>query len=193
MTHPDRFLLAGLMGFPVMHSRSPKLHNYWLAQHGLAGTYLPLAIKADGLRAALRALPALGFAGCNLTIPHKEAALGMVDRVDPLARPHRRDELRRRRSRRIARRPEPRRLRLHRKHPRGAAGLARRCRPDRGDRRRRRRPRGAGGTDRPRRPRDPADQSHPGTRPGPGAGIGRPGARAAVGGSRVRARATRQC
>jgi shikimate dehydrogenase len=86
MTHPDRFLLAGLMGFPVMHSRSPKLHNYWLAQHGLAGTYLPLAIKADGLRAALRALPALGFAGCNLTIPHKVAALDMVDRVDPLAR-----------------------------------------------------------------------------------------------------------
>jgi len=86
MTHPDRFLLAGLMGFPVMHSRSPKLHNYWLARYGLAGTYLPLAIKADGLRAALRALPALGFAGCNLTIPHKEAALGLVDRVDPLAR-----------------------------------------------------------------------------------------------------------
>jgi shikimate dehydrogenase len=85
MTHPDRFLLAGLMGFPVMHSRSPKLHNYWLAQYGLTGSYLPLAIKADGLRAALRALPALGFAGCNLTIPHKEAALGMVDRVDPLA------------------------------------------------------------------------------------------------------------
>jgi shikimate dehydrogenase len=74
------------MGFPVMHSRSPKLHNYWLAQHGLTGTYLPLAIKADGLRAALRALPALGFAGCNLTIPHKVAALDMVDRVDPLAR-----------------------------------------------------------------------------------------------------------
>jgi shikimate dehydrogenase len=86
MTHPDRFLLAGLMGFPVMHSRSPKLHNYWLARYGLAGTYVPLAIKADGLRAALRALPALGFAGCNLTIPHKEAALGLVDRVDPLAR-----------------------------------------------------------------------------------------------------------
>src|SRR5215475_11100655 len=86
MTHPDRFLLAGLMGWPVMHSRSPKLHNYWLAQHGLAGTYVPLAIKADDLRAALRALPALGFSGCNLTIPHKEAALAIVDTVDPLAR-----------------------------------------------------------------------------------------------------------
>jgi shikimate dehydrogenase len=86
MPHPDRFLLAGLMGFPVMHSRSPKLHNYWLSQHGLAGAYLPLAITTEGLRAALRALPALGFSGCNLTIPHKEAALDIVDRVDPLAR-----------------------------------------------------------------------------------------------------------
>jgi shikimate dehydrogenase len=86
MAHPDRFLLAGLMGWPVMHSRSPKLHNYWLSRHGLAGTYLPLAIRAEGLRAALRALPALGFSGCNLTIPHKVAALEIVDRVDPLAR-----------------------------------------------------------------------------------------------------------
>ena len=84
--HPDRFLLAGLMGWPVMHSRSPMLHNYWFRQHGLPGSYVPLAIKADGLRAALRALPALGFAGSNLTIPHKEAALEIVDRVDPLAR-----------------------------------------------------------------------------------------------------------
>jgi shikimate dehydrogenase len=86
MTHPDRFLLAGLMGFPVMYSRSPKLHNYWLAQYGLIGAYLPLAIRTEGLRDALRALPALGFSGCNLTIPHKEAALAIVDRVDPVAR-----------------------------------------------------------------------------------------------------------
>src|SRR5262244_2784123 len=86
MAHPDRFLLAGVMGDPVMHSRSPKLHNYWLAKYGLTGTYVPLAIKAEHLRAALRALPALGFSGCNLTIPHKEAALSIVDKVDPLAR-----------------------------------------------------------------------------------------------------------
>ncbi len=85
MTHPDRFLMAGVMGWPVMHSRSPKLHNFWFAEHGLAGTYVPLAIKPDGLRAALRALPALGFAGCNLTIPHKEAAMGIVDEIDPTA------------------------------------------------------------------------------------------------------------
>src|ERR1700730_6133776 len=86
MSHPDRFLMAGIMGWPVMHSRSPKIHNYWLTKHGLAGTYVPLAIPAEGLRAALRALPALGFAGCNLTIPHKEAAFEIVDRVDPVAR-----------------------------------------------------------------------------------------------------------
>src|SRR6516162_526569 len=82
MTHPDRFLLSGVMGYPVMHSRSPKLHNYWLAKYGLTGTYVPLTIKAE----PLRALPALGFSGCNLTIPHKEAALAIVHKVDPLAR-----------------------------------------------------------------------------------------------------------
>jgi shikimate dehydrogenase len=86
MAHPERFLMAGLMGWPVMHSRSPKIHNFWLAKYGLSGTYVPLAIRAEGLRAALRALPALGFAGCNLTIPHKEAAFEIVDRVDTLAR-----------------------------------------------------------------------------------------------------------
>jgi shikimate dehydrogenase len=86
MTHADRFLLAGVMGFPVMHSRSPRLHNYWLAHYGLPGTYLPLAITRERLGAALRALPALGFSGCNLTIPHKQAALDLVDNVDALAR-----------------------------------------------------------------------------------------------------------
>jgi shikimate dehydrogenase len=85
MAHPDRFLLAGLMGWPVMHSRSPALHNYWFAQHGLAGTYVPLAIRPEGLGTALRALAPLGFSGCNLTIPHKEAALSFVDEVDPVA------------------------------------------------------------------------------------------------------------
>ena len=86
MSHPDRFLLAGVMGWPVMHSRSPKLHNYWFGLYGLAGTYVPLAIKPEGLEKALRALPALGFAGCNLTIPHKEQALRIVDHADARAR-----------------------------------------------------------------------------------------------------------
>jgi shikimate dehydrogenase len=79
------FLLAGVMGWPVTQSRSPRLHNYWFAHYGLAGTYVPLAIEPEGLAAALRALAPLGFSGCNLTIPHKETALAMVDAIDPVA------------------------------------------------------------------------------------------------------------
>ncbi len=86
MAHPDRFLLAGVMGWPVMHSRSPMLHNYWFGKHKLAGTYVPLAIRPEGLAAALRALHPLRFAGCNLTIPHKEQAMTLVDEVDALAK-----------------------------------------------------------------------------------------------------------
>src|ERR1044071_4109256 len=74
------------MGWPVMHSRSPALHNYFFKQYALAGTYVPLAIRPDALETALRALAPLGFAGCNLTIPHKERALSIVDDVDDLAR-----------------------------------------------------------------------------------------------------------
>ena len=86
MTHPDRFYLAGVMGQPIMHSRSPMLHNYWLNQQGMAGRYVPLAIKPEGLAAALRALQPLGFSGCNLTIPHKQEAMKIVDEVDAAAR-----------------------------------------------------------------------------------------------------------
>src|SRR5258706_7011931 len=86
MAHLDRFLLAGVMGWPVMHSRSPMLHNYWFKQHDLAGTYVPLAIRPEGLAAALRALHPLGFAGCNLTIPHKQEAMKIVNEVDKLAK-----------------------------------------------------------------------------------------------------------
>ncbi len=65
------FRLAGVMGWPVTHSRSPRLHGYWLAEHGIAGAYVPLAVRPETLPAAINGLPALGFAGCNLTIPHK--------------------------------------------------------------------------------------------------------------------------
>jgi len=74
------------MGWPVMHSRSPALHNYFFKQYQLAGTYVPLAIPPERLEPALRALAPLGFAGCNLTIPHKERALAIVDEVDDSAR-----------------------------------------------------------------------------------------------------------
>ena len=86
MAAPDRFNMAGVMGWPVMHSRSPLMHNYWFAQQGLAGTYVPLAIAPDTLEPALRALHPLGFSGCNLTIPHKQEAMRILDRVDEVAR-----------------------------------------------------------------------------------------------------------
>jgi shikimate dehydrogenase len=78
--------MAGVMGWPIGHSRSPKLHGYWLQQHGIPGTYVPLGVRPERLEAALRGLPALGFAGCNVTIPHKETVMRLVDRVEPIAR-----------------------------------------------------------------------------------------------------------
>ncbi len=78
--------LAGVMGWPVAHSLSPRLQNYWLARHGIDGAYVPLPVKPADFPAAVRALPALGFAGANVTVPHKQVALTVVDTVDPLAR-----------------------------------------------------------------------------------------------------------
>jgi shikimate dehydrogenase len=78
--------LAGIMGWPIGHSRSPALHGFWLDEHGIDGAYVPLAVPPNRLEQALRALPALGFRGCNITIPHKQAALAAMDRVDPFAR-----------------------------------------------------------------------------------------------------------
>ncbi len=78
--------VAGVMGWPVGHSRSPRIHGYWLRLHGIDGIYIPLPVAPDRLGQALRALPVLGFAGCNLTIPHKVAALALVDRVSEVAR-----------------------------------------------------------------------------------------------------------
>jgi shikimate dehydrogenase len=80
-----RAALAGVMGWPVGHSLSPRLHGHWLRRHGIDGAYLPLAVPPDCLAQALRALPALGFRGCNLAIPHKEAALTLLDRATSLA------------------------------------------------------------------------------------------------------------
>jgi shikimate dehydrogenase len=86
MAHADRFLLAGVMGWPIAHSRSPLLHNYWFGKYGLKGTYVPLAIRPEGLAAAFRSLHPLGFAGCNLTLPLKQHAMTIVDELDATAR-----------------------------------------------------------------------------------------------------------
>jgi len=77
---------AGVMGWPVAHSLSPALHQFWLREHGIDGSYESLAVPPDRLIAALRALASKGFAGCNLTIPHKEAALPLMELLDPAAR-----------------------------------------------------------------------------------------------------------
>ena len=78
--------LAGVIGWPVAHSRSPRLHNHWLARLGLDGAYLPLPVAPGSLGIALRGLAAAGFAGVNITIPHKEEALALCDRLEESAR-----------------------------------------------------------------------------------------------------------
>ena len=77
--------VAGVIGWPVGHSRSPRLHGWWLKCHGIDGAYIPMAVPPERLEAALRALPALGLRGANVTVPHKEATARLVDRVDPVA------------------------------------------------------------------------------------------------------------
>lgn len=77
--------IAGVMGWPIGHSRSPRLHGYWLERYGIDGAYVPLAVPPERGAEALRALPALGFRGCNVTVPHKEIAARTVDRLDPAA------------------------------------------------------------------------------------------------------------
>ncbi len=78
--------LAGVLGWPVAHSRSPRLHNYWLAQYGINGAYLPLPVRAEHFAEAVKGLVRLGFAGANVTIPHKEAAFALCDRADESAK-----------------------------------------------------------------------------------------------------------
>jgi shikimate dehydrogenase len=77
--------IAGVIGWPVGHSLSPRLHGYWLNQYGIDGSYIPLAVSPENLADALSALPKLGFVGANLTVPHKEAAFYIVDYVDDIA------------------------------------------------------------------------------------------------------------
>lgn len=74
--------IAGVIGWPVGHSRSPRLHQHWLARYGLDGAYIPLEVQPERLAEALAGVRALGFRGCNITVPHKEASLGHLDCID---------------------------------------------------------------------------------------------------------------
>ena len=77
--------VAGIMGWPIGHSRSPRLHGYWLRKYGVNGVYLPLVSSPEGIEAAFRGLPGLGFRGVNVTIPHKLSALAACDHIDDVA------------------------------------------------------------------------------------------------------------
>ncbi len=85
-THTGRTLVAGVFGWPINHSRSPRLHGYWLAKYGIDGAYLPFSTRPENLVEAIRALPKLGFRGGNITLPHKERALDAVDALTDVAR-----------------------------------------------------------------------------------------------------------
>lgn len=83
---PQPFGLAGIIGWPVAHSRSPAIHNYWIKKYGLNGAYVQLPVAPGKLAQAVRGLAALGFRGCNITLPHKVDALQLVDEVDVMAK-----------------------------------------------------------------------------------------------------------
>ena len=73
--------LAGVIGSPIAHSKSPQLHGHWLQTYGIAGQYIPMDVSREHLPDVIRALPKMGFVGVNITIPHKEAVMDIADLV----------------------------------------------------------------------------------------------------------------
>jgi shikimate dehydrogenase len=80
------FRCAGVVGWPARHSRSPLVHGFWLAEHGLSGAYLRIEASPETAQAILWGLAGEGLVGANVTVPHKELALGLADEADELAR-----------------------------------------------------------------------------------------------------------
>ena len=74
---------AGVIGWPIAYSKSPIIHRFWLQALGLDGDYSRFAVRPDQVGRALKALPALGFAGVNVTVPHKLAVMAHLDRIEP--------------------------------------------------------------------------------------------------------------
>ncbi|SEN24870.1 shikimate dehydrogenase [Palleronia pelagia] len=77
----EKIPVAGVIGAPIAHSKSPALHGYWLKRHGLRGHYVPLHVEQSDLAQVLRTLPRMGFRGVNVTIPHKQSVLDLADHV----------------------------------------------------------------------------------------------------------------
>lgn len=81
----NKTLLAGTMGWPVKHSRSPLMHGYWIKQYNVNGKIVLLETRPENLEKELKTLAARGFVGTSITLPHKEEALKYIDEVDRLA------------------------------------------------------------------------------------------------------------
>jgi len=78
--------LAGVIGYPISHSKSPRLHGHWLKRYGIDGHYIPMNVAPDDLARTIELLPRLGFAGINVTLPHKEAVMALCDEITPRAK-----------------------------------------------------------------------------------------------------------
>ncbi|CRK75161.1 shikimate dehydrogenase [Nereida ignava] len=78
--------LAGVIGHPILHSKSPRLHGHWLKRYGIDGHYIPMDVAPDDLARTIELLPRLGFAGINVTLPHKEAVMALCDEITPRAK-----------------------------------------------------------------------------------------------------------
>ncbi|ACV75681.1 MAG: shikimate dehydrogenase [Zymomonas mobilis] len=77
---------AGVIGWPIAHSQSPALHRFWLEACGINGDYSRFPVHPDHLAQAIKALPAWGMRGVNVTVPHKQAVIPLLDEIDPLAK-----------------------------------------------------------------------------------------------------------
>lgn len=73
--------LAGVIGHPIAHSKSPHLHGHWLKTYGMPGYYIPMDVAPDDLPDVIRTLPKMGFVGVNITVPHKEKVMELADLI----------------------------------------------------------------------------------------------------------------
>lgn len=86
MTISGSTMVAGIMGWPVGHSRSPRLHGWWAAKHGVDAVVVPFPVEPTKLEAAIRGLVALGLRGTCVTVPHKEGVAWLMDRLNDTAK-----------------------------------------------------------------------------------------------------------